>query len=188
MPIVLADSRGLAAEEPGAVLVGVGESVSVGRVIMVVMGFSSVVVGGGRGVGVVVGVAVVVGKTDVEVGEVLVVVGLVVGGMRVRVVRSPGPKMSLVTSFIAEPMGSMISEYSDWSGAAMLEGRAEMKIPRTLVSSGSLVAVDGLDPDSAPTWLMAVRSPPISLAVLVAPVMFAGSGSRSMVSLSLVEL
>lgn len=156
-------------------------SVSEGRVIMVVIGPSSVVVGGGGGVGVVVGVVEVVRDVEVEVKDALVVEGVFVAGVRVRDVRMPAPKMSLVRLSIPDPIGTRISENSDWIGAARLLGRAENRMSSAFVGA----ALDSEGEVACPT---AARRPPSPSAVLVAPVMFAGSGSRFMVLLSVMEV
>ena len=194
MPIVAAFSEGLAAETGPRVVVALAGAVSVseGRVSMVDMGSSAVVVGGGSGVGVV----EVVSEVEVEVRDVLVVVGLVVWGGRVCDVRSPAPKMSFVKLLKADPIGSMMSEYSDWIGAAMLLGSADMRTSSAFVADGASVSVAppkpvadaGFEPESAPTWPIALSRPSRPSAVFVAPVMFAGSTSSSIVLLSLVEL
>ena len=200
MPIVEAFSEGLAAVGASGLVASVGApSVLEGRVCRVDVG-SSVVVGGGSGVGVVVEVVVVVSEGDVEVRDV-VVDGVFVAGVRVGLVRvwdvlAPAPIMSLVRRFIPEFRGSMMSEYSDCMGAAMLVGSAEISISSAFVGPAASFAVVGLrsvaeaesEPDSVPTWRMAVRRPPMPPAVFVASVIFARPESLSRVLLRPVEL
>lgn len=192
MPATGALAEGFDAVGAAVVVALAGEeSVSEGLVCIVEGGPWSAVVGGGRGAGV-----VVVSDDEVEVRDGLFTEGLVVGTRRVRVVRSPPPKMSLVKLLTPDPMVSKTSEYSDCIGAARLLGNAEASMSSTFVVTGpsSAVAVcmsvadAGFDPESAPTWPIAVSRPPKASAVVVAPVMFACSDSRFIVLLRIVEL
>lgn len=96
--------------------------------------------------------------------------------------------MAFVTLLTADPMGSMISEYSDRIELAMLLGSADIRTSSAFVGVGSSTTDAGSDPESAPTWPIAVKRFPSPSSVVVAPVMFAGSESWFMVVLSRVEL
>lgn len=193
MPIVEAFSEGWAAVG-ASLLVAAGDapSVSEGRVCIVDIGSLMDEGGGGKGLRVV-GVVAVVREAVVEG---VFDAGVLVGRVRVRDVLSPAPKMPLVRRLISELSGSIMSEYSDCIGAAMLVGSAEMSMSSAFVASAGSFAVvclrsvaeAGLDPESAPTWLMALRRPPTPPAVLVAPLIVSNSDSRPKVLFGPVEL